>query len=699
MVNTINTFTNPALLAEYMNMQSEILTVVKQNQANNILKGFKKTNELAKTNKMINEITDLGLFVSEDDVDNLLRYEPVNFYNAATKAMEPKDSDLTKKALEIIAKYNPKQPAAQPTVTVEEEIANAKTEDDLNNLIDDLDVRGIDPTQYVNQINARRAEIQKQVSTPTQTTDWTSLINNSTSERELDKIMDQMDAANEMTPDFLTMISKKRDQFAKPAPTKTLTKAFKDKATKLGIPEENLTELTPEEISAITKVSPTAITDEVKAIVNKYTTETVTKTKELPATFEDLNNEVVIRNGVSGKIVIAGPDTILFETDNIQYEIEGATVFNNPKDYGFEGETITEVNKKQITEKSRYNIENYKIGNVDTVVVNGVTYTVNTNSLGNVESLSPVNKPSQKIKNEKLLIAVEGHRNKLEFNRPSQEEVNSVVEDQLTFNPVLVFLNNVYNENLSDTVQSGLNNLYSDKTLTEQERLQVELWAFDALENILNKKNFQDKEEIKNAIASLETIINLLHEQPQQERVTEQTTVSKPESKPKRTVSKENSKRQKQKVKSKNQLQLFEETTETQPVIEELSFEQFVKGQSVVMTDGSAKMVWKVNKDSVILLPLEDYQTNNPANKDVLTQDNFKEKVKMINSELITEVAAEPVEVNVTPDEVNETKDAVDAAITDDIDDVSDDLGLAKTLTPDQANNQFLDSLNNCNIA
>jgi hypothetical protein len=56
---------------------------------------------------------------------------------------------------------------------------------------------------------------------------WASLIDSATSEKELDSIMDQLDKAGAMTPDFLTDISKKRELLQKGG-EEAIIKAFND---------------------------------------------------------------------------------------------------------------------------------------------------------------------------------------------------------------------------------------------------------------------------------------------------------------------------------------------------------------------------------------------------------------------------------------------------------------------------------------
>lgn len=268
----------------------------------------------------------------------------------------------------------------------------------------------------------------------------------------------------------------------------------------------------------------------------------------LPQTMEELDGKKVERNNILGTIIIGGPDTVLFESDNVYYTLEGADIYSNPKDFGLEGLPkeikINEVN--EVVSKKKYNVEN--ITN-DTVIVNSIPYTINYNSIGNIESLSPLNKPDQRIKNEKLLIAVEIERNKQEFNT-IPEEVNNTIEQRVVTNSITSILNTIYNKNLNDVVTSGLNKLYSNELLSDQERLQVELWAFDALENVFNllDDKYKNNEELTNASNNLDIIINLLYGN---QETNKQASLPKSTKEGKRVITKQSSKRQAKKIATK----------------------------------------------------------------------------------------------------------------------------------------------------
>jgi len=280
------------------------------------------------------------------------------------------------------------------------------------------------------------------------------------------------------------------------------------------------------------------------------TTETKDTRKTLPVTIEELQDQEVDWQGMTGTIRIYGPDNIVFETENVEYEVEGADISSNPTDFGFEGIMVREPLASRMVNK--YAVENVT---EDSVTVNDVDYIINTDELGNIESLSPTNQPSQKITNEKLVIAVEVERNKLEYNTP-KDEIDEVFEIRGS-NGTTTIIEGIYNENFTDTIAEGLDKLYEGTKMTEQEKLQVELWAFDALDKIMalqDRDQYKTNEEVANAFNNLRQIINTLHGEQSTKRQkgsTEETDVPKPTKKGKRRITKASSTKQKAEVKKK----------------------------------------------------------------------------------------------------------------------------------------------------
>lgn len=304
-----------------------------------------------------------------------------------------------------------------------------------------------------------------------------------------------------------------------------------------------------------------ALEVEGKEVIEEVKEADIVKRNILPLSLEELNNVEIERAGVKGKIIIASPDKIFFETENILYELEGATIYSNPSDFGLEGLPIDYIqtdNKENIIlnpetlKKSKYNIssitENF-------VIVNNVSYAINLDSKGNIESLSPSNKPEQKIYNKKLIISVEIERNKLDRPKENSDTINSIVEISKKENLSTRLLNSIYEENFTDTISEGLDKLYSGLPMTDQEKLQVELWAFDALDKILSlldDKKYKNNIEINNASKNLRIIINILHEEQsikEKQAADKQTVASKSTQKGKGKISKTSSEKQSERIK------------------------------------------------------------------------------------------------------------------------------------------------------
>jgi len=262
----------------------------------------------------------------------------------------------------------------------------------------------------------------------------------------------------------------------------------------------------------------------------------------VPGTFSLLDGQRVTKNGVEGTIKVEGYGTIIFETNNVEYVIENAKSDSNPAEFNFKGITIEEP---LAVPAAKTLDTKYKISDISerSVTVNDVEYIINTNSIGTITSVSPVNKPKQKLKNEKLLIAIEIERNKLVYDNVTPEIAKEVVNQAKTENRTTSVLEGIYVENFTDTVASGIDKLYNKEPLTEAEKLQVELWVFDTLDKVddlLRNDEYKNNEEVKNSFYNLRIINHLLHEQDKktqpETRSVEQAPVSKPIKKSKRTI-------------------------------------------------------------------------------------------------------------------------------------------------------------------
>lgn len=287
--------------------------------------------------------------------------------------------------------------------------------------------------------------------------------------------------------------------------------------------------------------------------------------KPLPNTFEELQDQEVEWKGMIGTIRIYGPDDIVFETENAEYTVEidkdtptysvwKKGILANPKDYGFEGLITKEVYAKAGDKK--YDIV---VQDEENVEVNGMFYYINTDSKGNVESLSPVNKPDQKIRNERLITAVEIERNKLDYKTP--DEVIDQVLELKGLNTTTTLIEGIYNKNMMPEIADALDKLYNSEKMSKFEKELVELWVHDTELNLydLMKKDIYDKKEIQGAINNLNNIINILYEEQYTKKQKgktsdKQASVSGTTEKGKRTITTASSKEQANKVVEKEKL-------------------------------------------------------------------------------------------------------------------------------------------------
>jgi hypothetical protein len=237
----------------------------------------------------------------------------------------------------------------------------------------------------------------------------------------------------------------------------------------------------------------------------------ITKTKlsekvqeQTPVLIKDYLNKIVYYRGKPYKVIDEGINNFVLFSESSIIELGSD-----------ENRDLNELNvllPSQVSETGnviKYNIE---FQNEKIVTVNGIQYTIITSSNGNVIGLIPNNKPDQTIKNEKLLIAIEIERNKNEFDEiveiVSDEQYETLKEE----NYDLLLLEGVYQKNLSTTVESGLNKLYSEKELTGLEKLAVDLWLLECFKELTQLYIKHPSSEVfKNAYDNLEIISLLLN--------------------------------------------------------------------------------------------------------------------------------------------------------------------------------------------
>lgn len=213
------------------------------------------------------------------------------------------------------------------------------------------------------------------------------------------------------------------------------------------------------------------------------------------------NGKVVIINGKQGTLTIINENRVEIKNENTIYEftIDQITSYVKP-------EIISLNSKYIITDISETN-----------VTVNNVEYLINTDNKGNIISLSPKNKPNSKIKNVRLIVAVEIERNKLEVKNQTILENVTVSESLIenNYGNLDLLLNTIYNINYTDIIDNALEKLYDNKELEDNEKLQLGLWlqdVFDRLSKLFTSKNTELENEILlNAYDNLEIILSLLY--------------------------------------------------------------------------------------------------------------------------------------------------------------------------------------------
>jgi len=225
-------------------------------------------------------------------------------------------------------------------------------------------------------------------------------------------------------------------------------------------------------------------------------------------TLEDAINKTVYYNG---KPYIVNKEGVRYVLESKSTVIElDTTASENLSDLGidyFEGDFYT---------------PNYEviINSENSVTANGTTYEIRVNEAGNVIGLSPENKPEQIITNEKLLVAVEIERNKINFINTVDElddvDYAETIDNLKATDPVsyqkLELQEGVYNKNWNSTVESGLSKLYDKIELTDSERLAVDLWVTDAIMSMTKLYSKQSDEIYAKGLDNLEIINTLLYE-------------------------------------------------------------------------------------------------------------------------------------------------------------------------------------------
>ena len=335
-----------------------------------------------------------------------------------------------------------------------------------------------------------------------------------------------------------------------------------DKTNSIQVKKEdsNLYETLPIE-EFMQRIVPVRKGGKPKAVVKGKQAPTVT----IPEEERNFVNEFMYRISTAGQNVSTKVEPVTKESEEIKEakkitlnDVVGKTVYLNGKPYIVEKEgfkyilnsstTIIELaaNKDSTLDElgiDYYQGEYYKpeyditINDENSVTVDGVTYTIQTNNLGNVTGLSPENKPRQVIRNNRMIIAVEIERNKFDFVNEIDElenvDYNEAMEEVSKTDPKahekLAVLEGVYTKNWNSTVESGLSKLYSKEELTDSEKLAVDLWVTNAIIDLSKIYTRLSDPIYAKGLDNLEIINTLLYEGYDQftENVAE-TSVAKP---------------------------------------------------------------------------------------------------------------------------------------------------------------------------
>ena len=231
----------------------------------------------------------------------------------------------------------------------------------------------------------------------------------------------------------------------------------------------------------------------------------------LDALFNSQSIETFLAQNEGKPVVINGRSGILNKVNENRFEvIDGDVIYEVTKD----GITTFQQGQTQETSSDpKYRTENVT---ENSITVNGVDYIINTNTKGNVVSVSPKNNPKQRIKNERLLIAVEIARNKLEYQGTTAQEAEQIIQQIEETRPdIAKMLNDIWDVNFTETIAEAIDKLADNQKISEEEALQVGIWlsdVFDRISMMLSPDNtVEEKELIVAAYNMAETLNTLLY--------------------------------------------------------------------------------------------------------------------------------------------------------------------------------------------
>ena len=218
-----------------------------------------------------------------------------------------------------------------------------------------------------------------------------------------------------------------------------------------------------------------------------------------PIAIETLSGKEVKYKGKKGTLSIDEGGKITIETENQIFEV-GSDGSIDANELG-----IREVGKQDIQVTSN-----------ETAVIDGVEYQIETDEIGNVVALTD-QKTGKQALDTNTLIEVEIKRNQTVDNPFVAETIEMqpqvVSQAVIDIDPVRADAINVaVTENMTPTVDAAIDKLFDGEQLTEQEKLQVELYTTDAVERLeaLKERMPEMAESVDRAINGLYAIDDLL---------------------------------------------------------------------------------------------------------------------------------------------------------------------------------------------
>ncbi len=106
MVSTINALTNPEYFDKYKNIQADIQKMKEEQRLAKLQEALDTFNNMKADNKFLNALYDLGVFVFPEDVDNLSRFEVVDFYDVASKDIVKPGTEKYSKIMDLMDEYS-----------------------------------------------------------------------------------------------------------------------------------------------------------------------------------------------------------------------------------------------------------------------------------------------------------------------------------------------------------------------------------------------------------------------------------------------------------------------------------------------------------------------------------------------------------------------------------------------------------------